>query len=185
MTEVGFREAILPEPRAIVTVIKEGAPVQTSELQKVYRQSRDRLFDPHVKFTTELVEQTLTAREAELTDAISNSPLKGATDRDGLPLGSLRELTSLSLQEFRGELQAKTALKRTLEMIMDEQERKVTTEAKDLTREGIVVRKDGAIFTQTFPSQHKRDIAANEAQAKKENFLKGKDRLQKYASEIK
>lgn len=98
----------------------------------------------------------------------------------------MKELTSLAQQELKGELQAKTVLKKALEMITDEQEVKVRDETKSMVYEGVSIdRKSGSIVIQSFPSQNARDMEANMANYKKENFLKAKDRLQKFASELK
>jgi hypothetical protein len=179
------REAIAIEPRMILT-IKEGTPPVTSEKQRAYESAREQLLNPHVKFSTELVATTLKARDEELTEAIANSPLKGAADRGGYTLGSLKELTDLASRELGGELNAKGVLKRTLEIITDEEESKVRNEARSLTSEGISIdTKSGSIIHKTFPSQSKREMASIEADDMKQRFMQGKDRLQRFASELK
>lgn len=180
------REAILPEPRVILTVIKEGTYPEVGEKQKAYEGAREMLLNPNIKFSPDLVSTTLQARAEELDEAIAKAPLKSATDRGGYTLGSLKELTSLAQQELKGELQAKGVLKKQLEMITDEEEIKVRDETRNMTYEGVSIdRKSGSIVIQSFPSANARDIEANLANYKKENFLKGKERLQKFASELK
>ena len=179
------REAILPEPKRIVEVIRAGEPSVTTEAQKAYNQARSNLFSPHIKFSPELVSSTLDARSKELDEAIADSPLKGLTDRGGYPLNSLKELTSLAQQELSGELNAKTVLKRQLEMITDEEELRVREKANNLTREGVTIGENGSILAWSFPSQNAGDMASIEAQETKQNFLKGKERLQNFASGLK
>jgi len=179
------REVILPEPKKIVEIIRAGEPSVTTEAQRAYNQTRVNLFNPHVKFSPELVSSALDARSKELDEAIANSPLKGLTDRGGYPLNSLKELTSLAQRELSGELKAKTVLKRQLEMIADEEELSIREKAMNLTREGVNIGRDGSIVLESFPSQNKRDMASSEAQEIKENFLKGKQRLQNFTSGLK
>jgi hypothetical protein len=184
MENSAIREPILIEPKMIITLIKEGQPSVTTEKQKAYQEARANLLNPHVKFTPDLVSVALKARNEELDEAIANSPLKSLTDSGGYPLGSLKELNSLATQELSGQLQAKTVLKRQLEMITDEEETRVRGSADYLTREGVIIDKDGSIVVKSFPSQGKREMASIEAQNMKENFLKGKQRLQDFASEL-
>jgi hypothetical protein len=179
-------KAILPEARVILTHIRVGTSPEVSQSQKDYNGAREMLLNPNVKFSPDLIATTLNARLEELDEAIANSPLKSAADRGGYTLGSLKELTSLAQQELKGDLQAKTALKKQLEMITDEEEIKVRDETRNMTYEGVSIdRKSGSIVIQSFPSQNARDMEANMANYKKENFLKGKERLQKFASELK
>lgn len=180
-----IREAILPEPKRIVEVIKAGEPSVTTEAQKKYNLARANLFSPHIKFSTELVSITLDARSKEIDEAITNSLLKGLTDRSGYPLNSLKELTSLARRELSGELKVKTVLKRQLEMITDEEELRVREKANNLTREGVTIGKNGSILAWSFPSQNARDMASIEALDMKQDFLKGKERLQAFASGLK
>ena len=184
-TTVGIREAIPVEPKVIITIIKEGKSSVSTEAQKAYKQTRANLFSPYIKFSQELVSSTLDARSKELDEAIANSPLKGLTDRNGYPLDSLKELTSLAQKELSGKLEAKTVLKRQLEMITDEEELRVREKANNLTREGVTIGENGSILAWSFPSQNARDMASIEAQETKQNFLKGKERLQNFASGLK
>jgi hypothetical protein len=180
-----IREPVLIEPKMIITLIKEGQPSVTTEKQKAYQEARVNLLNPHIRFTPDLISTTLKARSEELDEVIANSPLKGLTDRGGYPLGSLKELTSLAAQELSGELHAKTILKRQLEMITSEEEARVREGADYLTREGVIIDKDGSIVVKSFPSQNRREMASVEAQHMKENFLKGKQRLQDFVSTLK
>ncbi len=184
-TTVGIREAIPVEPKVIITIIKEGKSSVTTEAQKAYKQTRVNLFSPYIKFSQELVSSTLDARSKELDEAIANSPLKGLTDRNGYPLDSLKELTSLAQKELSGKLEAKAVLKRQLEMITDEEELLIRDKANSLTREGVIINKDGSIVVKTFPSENRREMVSIEAQELKQNFLKGKQRLQDFASGLK
>lgn len=70
-------------------------------------------------------------------------------------------------------------------MITNEEEARVRDSADYLTREGVIIDKDGSIVVKSFPSQSKREMASIEAQGMKENFLKGKQRLQEFASSLK
>lgn len=177
-----IRKAITIEPKKIVEVIRAGEPSVTTEAQKAYKQARTNLFSPHIRFSPELVSSTLDARSKELDEAIANSPLKGLTDRNGYPLNSLKEFTSLAQQELSGKLNAKTILKRQLEMITDEEELLVRDKANSLTREGVTIGKNGSILVWSFPNQNARDVASIEAQERKQDFLKGKQRLQDFTS---
>lgn len=187
MENATIREAILPEPRAVLTLIKEGtAPAPKTEKQRAYKNAKSIVFTPQVELTKERVKDLLTTKKSELEEAISQSPLKGATDRNGYTLGSLLDLTDLAVQELDGKLQAKTVLRRVLEMVTDEREREITDNAKDKTREGLVIdRKTGSIYLQSFPSPNAREVASSIAQNNKADFLKAKERLQRFASELK
>lgn len=186
MEATGIREAIPIEPRVVLTLIKEGTPpAPITEKQKAYENARDVVFTPQLELTNDRVRDLLTTKKAEVEEAIQTSPLKGATDRNGFTLGNLRDMSDLAIQELDGTLHANTALKRVFEIETDQRERQISDEAKDLTREGLVITKNGDIYMQSFSSQGRKDMASLEAQNKKADFLKAKDRLQNFASSLK
>jgi len=180
------REAITPEPAVITTLIKEGTPqAPLTEKQKAHGNASEIVFSPQSELTKDRVRDLLTTGKAEVEEAIQTSPLKDATDRNGFTLGNLRDLSDLAIQELDGTLHADTALKRVLEIETDNRERQVTSEAKDMVREGLVVSKDGNIYLQSFSSQGRKDLASTMAQNKKADFLKAKERLQNFTSSLK
>ena len=180
------REAIIDEPRVVLTLIKEGtAHAPFTEKQKAYDNAKNLVFGSLSELTKDRVRDLLTTKKAEVEEAIQTSPLRAATDRNGFTLGNLRDMSDIAIQELDGTLHANTVLKRVLEIETDERERQVMSEAKDNVREGLVVNKDGDIYIQSFPSQNKKDIASSEAQNMKTNFLKAKERLQNFASSLK
>jgi hypothetical protein len=145
---------------------------------------RATLFEPYVKLSPDLVSKVLKARGEEIDEATANSPLKSATDREGQPLGSLKEMNRLAQQELDGTLRSENhVLKKELEIITDEEETRVRRMAKDHARDGLFI-KNGNIVIKSFPSQNKRDMASNEAQRMKQDFLKGKERLQEFAAKL-
>lgn len=183
---IGIREAIPVEPRVVLTLIKEGTPpAPVTEKQKAYDNAQSLVFTPQLDLTKERVRDLLTTKKAEVEEAIQTSPLKGATDRNGFTLGNLRDMSDLAIQELDGTLHANTALKRVLEIETDEREKQVTSEAKDMVREGLVISKDGDIYLQSFSSQGRKDMASTGAQNKKADFLKAKERLQNFTSSLK
>ena len=53
-----IREVILPEPRAVLTLIKEGtAPAPATEKQKAYDNAKSLVFTPQLNLTRERLQQ--------------------------------------------------------------------------------------------------------------------------------
>lgn len=171
-------------PSRIITLIKKGASVETTESQKKYRESRSRLFNPHVEISKKIVNDLLETRSNELKEAIKDAPLGSATDRNGFPLGSLLELSEIASRELNGELKAKHVLRGAIEMITDEEELKIKNETRNMTKVGAIIGKDGSILLQKFPNRQVRNSASRQATTIKENFLKGKERLQGFIADL-
>lgn len=182
--EFHIREAVLPESAGIIYIIKEGSHVALTEKQKKYNNAKDIVFSPNITLTRERVGNLLTAKKEELIEAIQTSPLKEITNRNGYQLGSLLELTNLAVKEFNGEMKAKTVLQRVLEIETDQRDVEIQRKAKDLVREGLVVKNNGSIYTQSFPNQDIRENASREAQFMKSDFLRAKDRLESFAKSL-
>lgn len=174
------------EPRVIITHIKEGSQSVVTNKEEAYKKAREGLFNPHLRFSPEVVENVLQAQAEELDEAIQNSPLKGKADRNGYSLDSLRRVNSTALQELLGDSQDRIILKMALDMITDEEEKRIRDEAKSLTREGVIIdRKTGSIVYKKFPNNTGRNLASMEAQTMKADFLKGEERLHNFISELK
>lgn len=180
----GIRQPITITPEKQTRwLIKEGTPPQYTERQKAYFKIRAKLFnpDPSVEFSSFLIRDVLEARGKEIDEAAGKAPLKSATDRNGYTLGSLKVMNSLALQELNGTLNSENhVLKRQLELITNEEESRIRQKADNLARLGTIIDED----TGNLIFQKPKEYEITGAQKMKENFLKGKERLQEFASKL-